>query len=49
MLGFVVDYPVPVPWNLSTDEARNLIQCVTPFVSTCMVTGGSVEKVVDIS
>lgn len=49
MLGFVVDYPTPVPWDLSIDEARELIQHVPPFVSTCVVTGGTVEKVIDIA
>lgn len=49
MLGFVVDYPVPVPWNLSVNEARPLIQAVSPFVSTAIVTGGSVEKVLDLA
>lgn len=49
MLGFVVDYPVPVPWNLEISEARALMQQVPPFVSTCMVTGGSVEKVLDLA
>lgn len=45
MVGFVVDYPIPVPWNLTTTEAKKLIQQVPPFVSTCVVTGGSVEKI----
>ncbi len=49
MLGFVVDYPEPVPWNLSTAEARELIRQVPPFVSTCVVTGGSVEKVLQLA
>lgn len=49
MLGFVVDYPVPVPWNLTVNEARPLIQAVSPFVSTAIVTGGSVEKVLDLA
>ncbi len=48
MLGFVVEYPVKVPWNLSTCKAGELIECVPPFVSTCVVTGGNVEKVLDI-
>lgn len=48
MIGFVVEYPMPVPWNLTKDEARELIKKVPPFVSTCVVTGGSVEKVLDI-
>lgn len=45
MVGFVVDYPLPVPWNLTSAGARELIQEVPPFVSTCVVTGGPVEKV----
>ncbi len=48
MLGFVVEYPVQVPWNLSTYKAEELIECVPPFVSTCVVTGGNVEKVLEI-
>lgn len=48
MVGFVVDYPVPVPWNLTTVEARELIHHVPPFVSTCAVTGGSVGKVMEL-
>lgn len=48
MVGFVVDYPLQVPWNLTIAEAKELIQQVHPFVSTCVVTGGSVEKVLNI-
>lgn len=48
-LGFVVDYPVSVPWNLTTDEASKLVQSTPPFVSTCVVTGGTVEKVLDVA
>lgn len=48
MVGFVVDYPIPVPWNLTTAKARELIAQVPPFVSTCVVTGGPVEKVLAI-
>ncbi|WP_102347723.1 phosphoribosylanthranilate isomerase [Bacillus sp. Marseille-P3661] len=49
MVGLVVEYPLPVPWNLTHEEARNLIQCVPPLVDTCIVTGGTVEKVIDIA
>jgi phosphoribosylanthranilate isomerase len=49
MLGFVVDYPVPVPWNITKAAARVLIDGVPPFVSTCVVTGGTVEKVLDVA
>lgn len=48
MVGFVVDYPIPVPWNLTSEVARELIKQVPPFVSTCVVTGGPVVKVLDI-
>jgi len=48
MVGFVVEYPVSVPWNLSIERAKELIQQVPPFVSTCIVTGGSVQKVLDV-
>lgn len=48
-LGFVVDYPLPVPWNLKPDKAHELIACVPPFIQTCIVTGGSVKKVLHIA
>ncbi|MCL2595458.1 MAG: hypothetical protein FWD83_08070, partial [Promicromonosporaceae bacterium] len=43
ILGFVVEYPRPVPWNLSVAEARELLAC-SP-VETCVVTGGTTEHV----
>lgn len=48
VLGFVVEYPVPVPWNLKVCDARELIEQVPPFVSTCVVTGGEVRAILDI-
>lgn len=48
MLGFVTEYPTPVPWNLTAAKAGELIRSVPPFVSTCVVTGGSVERVLNI-
>ncbi|KAF1085143.1 N-(5'-phosphoribosyl)anthranilate isomerase [Sporotomaculum syntrophicum] len=48
MLGFVVEYPIPVPWNLTPAKARELIGQVPPFVGTCIVTGGSCEKVLTL-
>lgn len=47
--GFVVDFPVPVPWNLSPGEAAPLICKVPPFVSSCVVTGGSVDKILNLA
>ncbi len=49
MLGFVTDYPEPVPWNLTTNQAARLAGNVPPFVGTCVVTGGSVRKVIEIA
>ena len=48
MVGFVVDYPISVPWNLTMSKARELIHQVPPFVSACVVTGGTVKKVLDL-
>jgi len=47
-LGFVVDYPIPVPWNLTRERAKELISCVTNS-RTCVVTGGPPEKVLDLA
>lgn len=49
VLGFVVDYPVPVPWNLTPERASELIASVPPFIQTCVVTGGGVNKILDIA
>lgn len=45
-LGFVVDYPQSVPWNLARTVATQLIRRVPPQVKTVVVTGGTVEDVV---
>ncbi len=38
-LGFVVEYPIDVPWNLDRRTARELMSCVPPFVSRVIVVG----------
>lgn len=48
-VGFVVDFPVSVPWNLTRAQARKLIDKVPPFVSSCVVTGGPVETILAIA
>jgi len=48
-LGFVVEYPVPVPWNLRRDEARGLLDRVPPLISRAVVTGGEPEHVLAIA
>jgi len=49
ILGFVVEYPEPVPWNLSIEQAKALIAGVPVGVKTCVVTGGSAEKIIRIA
>jgi len=48
-VGFVVDYPVMVPWNLTKETARQLIEQVPPMVGSCVVTGGTVEQVQEVA
>lgn len=48
-LGFVVEYPTPVPWNISAATAKKLIESAPALVSTCIVTGGSAEKVIALA
>ncbi len=48
-LGFVTEYPVPVPWNLDRTNARKLIAAAPPFVTTVAVVGGSVEAILQIA
>lgn len=48
-VGIVVEYPVPVPWNLSRDQARELLEVVPPLVTRAVVTGGDVEHVLAIA
>lgn len=47
--GFVVEYPVDVPWNLSRDDARGLLAAVPPFMTAAVVTGGSAEHVLAVA
>ena len=48
-LGFVVEYPVDVPWNLSREAAKGLLDLVPPLVSRAVVTGGSPQEVLAIA
>ena len=47
-LGFVTEYPVPVPWNLDRKKSGELIAKVPPFVTTTAVVGGSRETILEI-
>lgn len=48
-LGFVTEYPVPVPWNISRQESAQLVAIVPPFVTTTAVVGGAVQEMVAIA
>ena len=49
-LGFVVEYPVPVPWNISKEKAKYLMSKVPPYTSSVLVTSGKkVEKAVKLT
>lgn len=47
-LGFVVEYPIPVPWNLDRRKARELMGCVPPFISRVIVVGDDLRVVVEL-
>jgi len=49
ILGFVVEYPRPVPWNLSVNAAKELIAAVSPPTKTCVVTGGETAHILRIA
>jgi phosphoribosylanthranilate isomerase len=48
-LGFVTEYPVPVPWNLDRDHAAALAALVSPFITTVAVVGGAPEDMIAIA
>jgi len=47
-VGFVVEYPIPVPWNLTRKRARELMSLVYPFVSRVLVTSGDLKKILEL-
>lgn len=47
-LGFVVDHPAPVPWNLSAQRARELARRVPPFTATVAVVAGETRTILEI-
>ncbi len=49
ILGFVTEYPMPVPWNLSRTEALPLLNIVQSPHGSCIVTGGAPEKVIELA
>jgi len=49
ILGFVTEYPVIVPWNLNRNTAASLIKKVHSPHKSCIVTGGSPDKVISLA
>ncbi len=47
--GFVTEYPVSVPWNIDRERARALLACVKRPMESCIVTGGSREKIIALA
>ncbi len=47
-LGFVVEYPVDVPWNLDRGTAQALMGGVPPFVTRVIVVGDDPKRVIDL-
>jgi phosphoribosylanthranilate isomerase len=48
-LGFVTEYPIPVPWNLDRERAADLVASTSPFVTTVAVVGGAPDEMVSIA
>jgi len=48
-LGFVVEYPADVPWNLTCDEAATLMRLVPDDVERVAVVGGAPGHVLAIA
>lgn len=48
-LGFVVEYPVNVPWNLNRHIAAELMRGVPPFVTRVIVVGDDPGTVIELS
>ncbi len=48
-LGFVVEYPIDVPWNLDRVKARELMRYVPPFISRVIVVGDNPDTVIELA
>ena len=47
--GFVAEYPLPVPWNLTAEEAKSLLAGVCAPMKRCIVTGGTRDKIIALA
>jgi phosphoribosylanthranilate isomerase len=48
-VGFVVEYPVDVPWNLTRAAAARLMEEIPPFVTRVAVVGGTEGAILEIA
>ncbi|MCC6420019.1 MAG: phosphoribosylanthranilate isomerase [Gemmataceae bacterium] len=48
-LGFVVEFPTPVPWNLPREQAATLMAAVPPFIARVAVVSGDATTLVDLA
>lgn len=48
-LGFVVEYPLPVPWTLDRARAAELMRGVSPFATRVAVVGGDTATLLAIA
>lgn len=48
-VGFVVEYPIDVPWNIPRQRARELLSLVPPYIARVIVVGGSTEDILAIT
>lgn len=44
-LGFVVEYPIDVPWNISREKARELVLSTPPLIGTVVITTGNMKRI----
>ena len=48
-LGFVTEFPQPVPWNLTRKESLQIIDKVRARTSTVVVTTGTPDKILEVA
>ncbi|NQS75136.1 MAG: phosphoribosylanthranilate isomerase [Peptococcaceae bacterium] len=49
MVGFVTEYPLPVPWNLTAEKTKSFLEEVQPPLKSCLVTGGTCGKIIALA
>lgn len=49
LCGFVTEYPLAVPWNLTREQCAALMPFISPPTKSCIVTGGAREKIISLA